>query len=123
VFAEALEMTAFALDEFAARAARYRFRLVLLLHESFAARGDAAIRAMADERGIPVIGQREYISSIGGDPRTRGFPTTGTGRRPVTAGSRRPFGDTWRSIRRRADARRPDGATPGEGGSGGEARP
>lgn len=77
VFAEALEMTAFALDEFAARAERDRFRLVLLLHESFAARGDAAIRAMADERGIPVIGQREYISSIRGDPRNARFPYDG----------------------------------------------
>ena len=88
-------MTAFALDEFAARAARDRFRLVLLLHESFAARGDAAIRAMADERGIPVIGQRDYISGIGGDPRNARFPYDGHW---TPTGHRRVAEPLWRYL-------------------------
>ena len=66
-FAEALELTAFALDEFVARAARDRSRLVLFLSQYFGATRETAMKALAEERGIPVVDQYRYIGEARGD--------------------------------------------------------
>ena len=66
VYAEALELTGFALDEFAARAARDGSHLVLLLHYYFGVAGDVAMKTLAEERGIPVVDQYEYITGTAG---------------------------------------------------------
>lgn len=73
-YAEALELTAFALDEFSARAARDGSRLVLFLNTYFGLAREYAMRTLAEERGIPVVDQYRYIiDSAGGDPRDAGF--------------------------------------------------
>ena len=66
VYAEALELTGFALDEFAARAARDGSHLVLLLHYYFGVAGDVAMKTLAEERGIPVVDQYQYITGTAG---------------------------------------------------------
>ena len=66
VYAEALELTGFALDEFAARAARDGSHLVLFLHYYFGVAGDVAMKTLAEERGIPVVDQYEYITGTAG---------------------------------------------------------
>ena len=65
-YAEALELTGFALDEFVARAARDGSHLVLFLHYSFGVMGDVAMKTLAEERGIPVVDQYEYITGTAG---------------------------------------------------------
>ena len=65
-YAEALELTGFALDEFVARAARDGSHLVLFLHYSFGVKGDVAMKTLAEERGIPVVDQYEYITGTAG---------------------------------------------------------
>lgn len=73
-YAEALELTAFALDEFSARAARDGSRLVLFLNTYFGLAREYEMRNLAEERGIPVVDQYRYIiDSAGGDPRDAGF--------------------------------------------------
>ena len=68
-YAEALELTGFALDEFAARSARDGSHLVLLLHYGFGVARDPAMRVLAEERGIPVVDQYRYITgAAGGNP-------------------------------------------------------
>ena len=73
-YAEALELTGFALDEFAARAARDGSHLVLFLHYFFGQAGDDAMEVLAEERGIPVVDQYRYITgAAGGDPNDADF--------------------------------------------------
>ena len=64
VFQDAVEYTAFALDEFKARADRDGARLVILSSYRMNTRGDPMfdrMSAMAQERGLPVIDQYAYI--------------------------------------------------------------
>ena len=73
-YAEALELTGFALDEFKARAARDGSHLVLFLHYSFSAAQEDAMKALAEERGIPVVDQHRYITDTAGeDPNDADF--------------------------------------------------
>ena len=68
-YAEALELTGFALDEFAARAVRDGSHLVLFLHYFFGQAREDAMEALAAERGIPVVDQYRYITgAAGGNP-------------------------------------------------------
>ena len=68
-YAEALELTAFSLDEFTARAARDGSHLVLFLNWFFGEAGENAMEALAEERGIPVVDMWRYITdTAGGDP-------------------------------------------------------
>lgn len=71
VFEEALLYTEFALEQFKRRADRDGAKLVILAtHEmgSFENPHLERLNAMADEIGVPVINQRDYIISIGADP-------------------------------------------------------
>ena len=73
-YAEALELTGFALDEFAARAARDGSHLVLFLHYFFGQSRDDAMEVLAEERGIPVVDQYRYITgAAGGNPADADF--------------------------------------------------
>ena len=73
-YAEALELTGFALDEFKARAARDGSHLVLFLHYFFTAAREDAMKALAEERGIPVVDQHRYITDTAGeDPNDADF--------------------------------------------------
>ena len=68
VFQDALDYTGFALDEFKARAERDGAALVILSVHTMNTRGDPAfdrMSAMAQERGLPVINQYEYITRQG----------------------------------------------------------
>ena len=68
-YAEALELTGFALDEFAARAARDGSHLVLFQDWLFGAEREDAMRVLAEERGIPVVDLYRYITvTAGGNP-------------------------------------------------------
>ena len=66
-YAEALELTGFALDEFAARAARDGSHLVLFLHWFFGEAREEAMEVLAEERGIPVVDQYRYITGTAGE--------------------------------------------------------
>ena len=66
-YAEALELTAFALDEFAARAARDGSRLVLFLSQYFGAARETAMKDLAEERGIPVVDLYRHIGEAKGN--------------------------------------------------------
>ena len=69
IFEEALEFTAYALDQFKARADQDGVSLVILSTHTMGARGDRPfdrMNALAKERGIPVIDQAEYIRRQGG---------------------------------------------------------
>ena len=64
VFQDAIDYTAFALDQWKARADRDGAALVILSTHRIGSRGDPLfdrMNALAQERGIPVIDQREYI--------------------------------------------------------------
>ena len=68
VFQDALDYTAFALDEFKARADRDGAMLVILSNYTMGSREDPMfdrMSAMAQERGIPVIDQYAYIARQG----------------------------------------------------------
>ena len=68
VFQDAVDYTAFALDEFKARADRDGARLVILSSYTMESRGDPLfdrMSAMAQERGMPVIDQYAYIKRQG----------------------------------------------------------
>ena len=70
IFEEALEFTAFALDQFQERAERDGVSLVILSTMSMGTLGDLPfdrMHAMAEERGIPVIDQAAYIRRQGKD--------------------------------------------------------
>ena len=69
VFQEALEFTAFALDEFRRWTKRDGAELVILASHTMGRSGDPLFERMADmarERGIPVINQSDYIARQGG---------------------------------------------------------
>ena len=68
-YVEALELTGFALDEFAARAARDGSHLVLFQNWVFGNERQDAMKALAEERGIPVVDMYRYITvTAGGNP-------------------------------------------------------
>ena len=69
---DALDFTAFALDQFGERADRDGAALVILSSHTMGTRGDLAFDRMADlaeSRGIPVIDQYDYILRQGAGPR------------------------------------------------------
>ena len=69
IFEEALEFTAYALDQFEARADQDGVSLIILSTHTMGARGDLPfdrMNALAKERGIPVIDQADYIRRQGG---------------------------------------------------------
>ncbi len=72
-YREAVAMTGFALDEFRSRADRDGARLWLLAtHRTTEVAGReavAALRSLAEARGIPVLDQYQAIVRAGGDPR------------------------------------------------------
>ena len=74
VVEEAIEFTAFALDELKRRAVRDRFHLVVLLHWLFRTKRIAEMRELAEERGIPVIDLYEDITGKGREVRESRFP-------------------------------------------------
>ena len=68
-FQEAIEITAFALDEFVDRTKRDGAQLVILASHTMGPSGDPLFERLADmarERGIPVINQYDYIARQGG---------------------------------------------------------
>ena len=70
VFKEALEYTAFALDQFKQRADQDGISLVILSTMTMGTQGDLIFDRMNDlakERGIPVIDQTDYIRRQGGE--------------------------------------------------------
>ena len=77
VFKEALEITAFALDEFIRRTERDGAELVILASHTMGPGGDPLFERLADmagERGIPVINQSDYIMRQGGKIEDARFP-------------------------------------------------
>ena len=69
VFQDALDFTAFALDEFIRRTERDDAELVILASHTMGHSGDPLFERLADmagERGIPVINQSDYIMRQGG---------------------------------------------------------
>ena len=84
LFGEAVEFTAFALDEFQRRVAADGASLWLLLASSKQiGLGDAAdplrvvVEGLAEARGIPVVSMRDYIVRQGRNPRDGNFPLDG----------------------------------------------
>ena len=86
LFGEAVEFTAFALDEFQRRVAADGASLWLLLASSRKSDlGDAAdphslraiVEGLAEARGISVVSMRDYIVRQGRDPREGNFPLDG----------------------------------------------
>ena len=80
IFEEALEFTAFALDQFKERADRDGVSLVILSTMSMGTYGDRRfdrMNALAKERGIPVIDQAAYIRRQGADFEDARFPHDG----------------------------------------------
>ena len=70
LFMEALDASAFALDEFQRRAERDGAALVILATHTMGPTDDPLFQrlaAMAGERGIPVINQYDYIERVGGN--------------------------------------------------------
>ena len=75
-FQDAVDYTGFALDEFKARADRDGAALVILSTYTMGSRGDPffdRMNALAQERGLPVIDQREYIIRQGYKPEDARF--------------------------------------------------
>ena len=69
---DALDFTAFGLDQFRERADRDGAALVILSTHTIGTRGDLAfdrMTALAESRGIPVIDQYDYITRQGAGPR------------------------------------------------------
>ena len=76
VFQEALEFTAFALDEFVDRTKSDGAELVILASYTMGPSGDPLFERMAKmaaERGIPVISQSDYVARQGGNIEDAGF--------------------------------------------------
>ena len=72
VYEDALDFTAFALDQFRERAARDGAALVILSTPFVGTRGDLAfdrLTALAEPRGIPVIDYSDYVLRQGAEPR------------------------------------------------------
>ena len=72
VYEDALDFTAFALDQFRERADRDGAALVILTTHTLGTRGGPAfdrLTALAEPRGIPVIDQYDYITRQGAEPR------------------------------------------------------
>ncbi len=72
VFEEALDFTAFALNQFKERADRDGVSLVILSVHLMRSRGEPPfdrLNAMVETRGIPVIDQYDYILRQGAEPR------------------------------------------------------
>ena len=72
VYEDALDFTAFGLDQFRERADRDGAALVILSTHTMGTRGDLAfdrMTALAESRGIPVIDQYDYITRQGAGPR------------------------------------------------------
>ncbi len=72
VYEDALDFTAFALDQFRERAERDGAAVVILSSHTMGTRGDLAfdrMTALAESRGIPVIDQYDYILRQGAGPR------------------------------------------------------
>ena len=70
---DALDFTAFALDQFRERADRDGAALVILSTHYIGTRGDLAferLTALAEPRGIPVIDYNDYVLRQGAKPRT-----------------------------------------------------
>ena len=80
LFAEALEFTALALAEFKARADRDGAALAVLSVHHLGdghTRASVLLREWADELGIPVINQHEWIANAGGRVGDASFPIDG----------------------------------------------
>ena len=72
VYEDALDFTAFALDQFRERADRDGAALVILSSHRIGTRGDLAfdrLTALAEPRGIPVIDYNDYVIRQGAEPR------------------------------------------------------
>ena len=72
VYEDALDFTAFALDQFRERADRDGAGLVILSTHTIGTRGDLAfdrLTALAEPRGIPVIDYNDYVLRQGAEPR------------------------------------------------------
>ena len=72
VYEDALDFTAFALDQFRERADRDGAALVILTSNNMGTRGDLAfdrLTALAEARGIPVIDYHDYVLRQGAEPR------------------------------------------------------
>ena len=72
VYEDALDFTAFALDQFRKRADRDGSALVILSTHHMGTRGDLPfdrLTALAEPRGIPIIDQHDYITRQGAKPR------------------------------------------------------
>ncbi len=72
VYEDALDFTAFALDQFRERADRDGTAVVILSSHTMGTRGDLGfdrLTALAESRGIPVINQYDYITRQGAEPR------------------------------------------------------
>ena len=72
VYEDALDFTAFALDQFRERAARDGAALVILSSHYIGTRGDLGfdrLTALAEPRGIPVIDYNDYVLRHGAEPR------------------------------------------------------
>ncbi len=72
VYEDALDFTAFALDQFRERAARDGAALVILSSHYIGTRGDLGfdrLTALAEPRGIPVIDYNDYVLRQGAEPR------------------------------------------------------
>ncbi len=82
VFKQAVDYTGFALDQFLQRAREDRFNLVILatseLSDAKYANGQLErLMKLANQRDIPVVDQRRYIISVGGDPKQARFAHDG----------------------------------------------
>ena len=72
VYEDALDFTAFALDQFRERADRDGAALVILTSNNMGTRGDLGfdrLTALAEARGIPVIDYHDYVLRQGAEPR------------------------------------------------------
>ena len=72
VYEDALDFTAFALDQFGERADRDGAALVILSIHHMGTPGDLPfdrLTALAEPRGIPIIDQHDYITRQGAEPR------------------------------------------------------
>ena len=72
VYEDALDFTAFALDQFRERADRDGAALAILSSHRIGTRGDLAfdrLTALAEPRGIPVIDYNDYVLRQGAEPR------------------------------------------------------
>ena len=72
IYEDALDFTAFALDQFRERADRDGAALVILSSHGMGTRGDLAfdrLTALAEPRGIPVIDYNDYVLRQGAEPR------------------------------------------------------